>query len=402
MNASSLNRFLPDLPSQPDSVLWIALAVIATGLAGEFLFRGLRLPRVTGYFLVGLLFSSWGLGFDPLALPADLRLVIDLALAVLLFELGSRVDLRWLRANPWILVTSLLESAASFAVAFALLRATGTDPTSATAIAVVLMSTSPAVVMRVVSEFRAAGQVSERLLMMSALNSIYAVLGVKAMLGWLNHEGGGPVLTAIGYPVFVIVGSTLLGVVLALAIRWATRHFDAREDNAVLVLLGMLLLAIALVNMGRLSGLLTPLIAGMVLKTWSERPLLLPRHFGTAGGVLVAVLFLCTGMAVSIPQFLAGGLVAVALVVLRTLAKTVATTALCWPSGLGARQALALGVALAPASGLAFLLTADLLTASPELAAHAGPIVFSTIALLELLGPLAVYWALHRSGETHV
>ena len=55
MNASSLNRFLPDLPSQPDTVLWIALAAIATGMAGELLFRVMRLPRVTGYFLVGLL-----------------------------------------------------------------------------------------------------------------------------------------------------------------------------------------------------------------------------------------------------------------------------------------------------------------------------------------------------------
>lgn len=402
MNASSLNRFLPGLPSQPDTVLWIALAVIATGMVGELLFRVLRLPRVTGYFLVGLLFSSWGLGFDPLALPGDLRLVIDLAIAVLLFELGARVDLRWLRANPWILISSLGEAAASFAAVFAVLRLTGTDPTSATAIAVVLMSTSPAVVMRIVSEFRAGGQVTERLMMLTALNSIYAVLGVKAMLGWLNHEGGGPVLTAIGYPMFVILGSTLLGVALALAIRWTTRHFDAREDNAVLVLLGMLLLALALVNMGRLSGLLTPLIAGMVLKMYSERPLLLPRHFGTAGGVLVATLFLSTGMAVSLGQFLSGGLLALALVAARALAKGTAGAVLSWPSGLGTRQSIALGLALMPASGLAFLLTADLLTASPQLAAHAGPIVFSTIALLELLGPLVVYWALHRSGETHV
>lgn len=401
MNASSLNRFLPDLPSQPDSVLWIALALIATGMAGELLFRVMRLPRVTGYFLVGLLFSSWGLGFDPLALPGDLRLVIDLALAVLLFELGSRVDLRWLRANPWLLATSLLEAAASFAVVFTILRLTGSDLTTSTATAMVLMSTSPAVVMRVVSEFRAAGQVSERLLMLTALNSIYAVLGVKAVLGWLHHEGGGPVLTALGYPVYVILGSTLLGVVLALAIRWAVRRFDPREDNAVLVLLGMLLLAIALVSMGSLSGLLTPLIAGMVLKRYEERPLLLPRHFGTAGGVLVAALFLFTGMAVSLQHFVAGGFVALALVAGRTLAKTAATTLLCWPSGLGWRQALALGLALTPASGVAFLLTADLLVASPELAAHAGPIVFSTIALLELLGPITVFWALQRSGETH-
>lgn len=401
MNASSLNRFLPDLPSQPDMVLWIALAVIATGAAGELLFRGLRLPRITGYFLAGLLFGSWGIRIDPVAMPADLRMVIDLALALLLFELGVRVDLRWLRANPWLLVTSLLESAATFAAVLVLLRLAGIDGTGATTLAILMMSTSPAVVMRVVSEYRAAGQVSERLMMLTALNSIYAVLGAKAMTGWLNHEGGSPVLTALGYPAFVILGSTLLGVALAYAIRWVIRHFDTRDENAVLLLLGMLLLVIALVNMGSFSGLLTPLIAGMVLKATSERPVLLPRHFGTAGGVLVAALFLLSGMAVSLPQLLAGGVLALGVIAARTLARLAATLLLSWPSGLGLRQAAALGLALSPASGVTLLLAADLFTASPGLAAQIGAVAFSAIAILELLGPLAVYWALDRSGETH-
>ncbi len=400
MNAS-LNRFLPDLPSQPDMVLWIALAVIATGAAGELLFRGLRLPRITGYFLAGLLFGSWGIRIDPVAMQADLRMVIDLALAVLLFELGTRVDLRWLRANPWLLVTSLLEATATFVLVFGLLRMAGIDGTGATALAILMVATSPAVVMRVVSEYRASGQVSQRLMLLTALNSIYAVLGVKAMIGWLNHEVGGPVLTAVGYPVIVVLGSTLLGVVLAYAIRWVIRHFDARDENAVLLLLGMLLLVIALVDMASLSSLLTPLIAGMVLKLSSERPALLPAHFGTAGGLLVAALFLLSGMAVSLPQLLAGGVLALGVVAARTLARLGATLLLSWPSGLGLRQSLALGLALSPVSGVTLLLAADLFTASPGLAQQVGAQTFSAIAILELLGPLAVYWALDRSGETH-
>lgn len=402
MNASSLERFLPDLPSQPDQVLWIALAVIATGAAGEFLFRGLRLPRITGYFLAGLLFSSWGFGFDPLALPADLRMVLDLAMALLLFELGARVDLRWLRANPWLLVTSLLESSLTFAAVLAVMRLTGSEWSAAIAIAFLMVSTAPAVVLRVVSEYRASGQVSERLILLTALNSIYAVLGTRAMLAWLSHEGGSPLMTALGSPAIVIVGSTLLGIALAYAIRWMLRHFDARDENLVLLLLGMLLLMIALVTMSGLSGLLTPLIAGMVLKISSERPVLLPKHFGTAGGVLVAALFLLTGMAVSLPQLLVGGAIALGVVAARTLARVVGVMITAWPSGLGLRQSFALGLAMSPAAGLTFLLAVDLFTAAPSLAPGAAPVVLSAIALLELLGPLAVYWALERSGETHV
>ena len=43
------------------------------------------------------------------------RLVVDVALALLLFEIGSRVRLRWLRNNPGLMATSVLESAAELA-----------------------------------------------------------------------------------------------------------------------------------------------------------------------------------------------------------------------------------------------------------------------------------------------
>ena len=94
-------------------------------------------------------------------------------------------------------------------------------------------------------------------------------------------------------------------------------------------------------------------------------------------------------------------MLALGVIAARTLARLAATLLLSWPSGLGLRQAAALGLALSPASGVTLLLAADLFTASPGLAAQIGAVAFSAIAILELLGPLAVYWALDRSGETH-
>jgi Kef-type K+ transport system membrane component KefB len=139
-----------------------------------------------------------------------------------------------------------------------------------------------------------------------------------------------------------------------------------------------------------------------VLKNNWARPIVFPRHLGTAGGVLVAMLFLATGMAASPSQFVAGGTIALALVVVRTVSKIAATAALGVPSGLSMRQGVALGVALMPVSGVAFALTADLQMVSSELAFQAGGIVFSAIAILELVGPVAVRLALARCGETSV
>jgi len=399
--SQSLAAFLPAWPPQPEAILWVAVAVVATGLVGEATFRALRLPRITGYFLVGVVFAAFGFDLEATQLTGGLRAAFDLALAVLLFELGSRVDLRWLRANPWLPATSLVESAAAFLAVFWVLRASGATTGTALAVAVILLSTSPAIVMRVVSEFRADGQVTERLMTLTAMNTFYAVLGANVLLGWLHHSGGGGLMTGVLLPLYVVVGSAALGIALALSIRWVTRRFDLAEDNAVLLLLGTLMLALALVRLGGFSPLLAPLAAGIVLKNAWPRPIVFPRHLGTAGGVLVAMLFLATGMAVSLPQVAAGGLIALAIVAARTLAKLGTIAALGVPSGLSLRQSLALGVALAPTSGVALVLAADLHAVSAELAALTATIVFSTVAILELFGPLAVKWALARSGETN-
>ena len=402
MSKYDIGSLLPAWPPQPEALLWIALAVVATGLVGEFGFRTLRLPRVTGYFVVGVAFSAFGFDLQATQLTGSLRTVFDLALSVLLFELGTRVDLRWMRANPWLLATSLLEALLAFGAVLGLLLYTGTAPGMALSVAVILLSTSPAIVMRVVSEFRAHGQVTERLMLLTALNTVYAVVAAKLLLGWLHHSEGQSALVALALPLYVVVGSTALGFVLALAIRWVTRNFNLGDDNAVLLLLGMLMLALALTKLGGFSPLLAPLAAGIVLKNNWPRPIVFPRHLGTAGGVLVAMLFLATGMAASPSQFVAGGLIALALVVVRMAGKMIGVAALGVPSGLSMRQAIALGVALAPVSGVAFALTADLHSVSSDLAAQTGGIVFSAIAILELAGPLAVRWALSRCGETGV
>src|SRR5687767_432259 len=92
----------------PDTLLGAALLAVIAALAGEAVWRVLRWPRLVGYVLVGtaLALSGHGASGDEVAL----RPVIDVALALLLFEAGARLRLRWLVSNPWLLATSVAES----------------------------------------------------------------------------------------------------------------------------------------------------------------------------------------------------------------------------------------------------------------------------------------------------
>ena len=101
----------------PDALLLLAGVMVVGALAGEIIARRTRLPRLVGYTLAGWCAVALGAGLTmPLGNTA--RLVIDLSLALLLFEIGSRVRLRWLRRNPGLLATSVLESVVAGAAVF--------------------------------------------------------------------------------------------------------------------------------------------------------------------------------------------------------------------------------------------------------------------------------------------
>ena len=189
--------FLPDWPPDLSPLLWIALAVVGAALAGEWVRHHLGLPRITAYPVVGMLAAAIA-GDRLVAAHGDwLRTGLDVALAILLFEMGSRVDLRWLRHNRWLLVTSLLESLAAFGAVFVVSRYLGLAMAPSVLLAAIGMATSPAVVMRVVAECNAQGQVSTRLLVLSALNTIYAVVAIHLATGALASTLTAP-LTAPG------------------------------------------------------------------------------------------------------------------------------------------------------------------------------------------------------------
>ena len=322
-------------------------------------------------------------------------------MALLLFEAGGRVNLRWLHANPWLLATSIVEAALTFAVVAALMIAMGYGAPLATAVAIITVATSPTVVMRVSAEFKAQGQLSERLLLLAALNTIYAVVAHKFLLGWMHHEYGNNLWAALLHPAYVFGGSALLAFFLAWMVALCEPYLDLRDEHASLLVFGLLLLMIALLRTFELPVLLTPLLAGIWLRHRAARPLVWPRHFGSVGGGLVLLLFVITAISLSWRHFVVGGSIALAIVLVRSMAKIGVLVVLGKPSGLSLRQSVALGIALCPMSGVALVLTAEIVARYPDFGATLGVIVFSTIAILEILGPLAVKWSLNRSGEIH-
>jgi len=384
----------------PDTLLGAALLAVIAALAGEAVWRVLRWPRLVGYVLVGtaLALSGHGASGDEVAL----RPVIDVALALLLFEAGARLRLRWLVSNPWLLATSVAESLLTGILVFIVLSSFGLATQVAAALAIVAVCVSPAVLQRVVGELHAAGQVTERLLALAALNTLYAVLAMKLLSAGLLLSDPRTWLDALSPVLFSFFGSILLGAALGEGLALIARRFDLREDNSIVLLLSAVLLALVVAKTLQLSTLLVPLLAGMWLANRSERPWIWPRHFGSAGSVLVLVMFVAVASAWTIDALIAAAGVAVSLVLARALAKALAVVALARPSGLGIGQAACLAVSLTPMSATAWVLALDFVESHQEVGATLMPVLLAALALLELAAPLAVMAALRTAGEIDI
>jgi Kef-type K+ transport system membrane component KefB len=258
-----LLSLLPGWPFRLDNSFWVALLLVVAPLAGEAVYRTLRWPRIVGYTLVGLLASAASFDTSGLRLAGVFHRAMEVALAVLLFELGSRINPRWLFANPWLVATSLAEAGLTFVAVYAVGAFLGLGVGSSVAVATVCMVSSPAVIMRVTAEMNARGQVTERLLLLSALSTVYAVVAIHILLGVLQGMKTGDPWDAAQLPLATFLTSFVLALVLAFAVGLAQRKLDLRDENGALLLLGLLFLTLALVQLTGASPLLVPLLAAV-------------------------------------------------------------------------------------------------------------------------------------------
>ena len=387
-----------------DPVLGMALLMIVALLAAEALARWLKLPRTIGPMLAGVLASPVALDLIQRTELDPWKPLLDLAVGVLVFELGTRLQPRWLMANPWLALQSLLESALTFIAVTWALTALGASPWSAAMAGAVAMASSPVITMCVLHECQPRGQATDRLLLLSAINSVLAVLALK---GWgiaASMGGAAPGQDAfgiLGNAVFVLCGSFLLGVGAGLLIEGVSRVARLGQNVAVLHM-AVVVLAAMLAQPWKLSSLLTLLVAGIFARWRMGHRLSVEPQLGSAGVALSTLLLISLGVLSTLQGSLQLWPWVLAIIGARWLAKTLAIVALARPSSLGWRQSLGLGLALQPMSSIAVLLTADTFgwpasLPTPEAAVLQALLIATT--LMQLSGPLWIQLGLGRVAD---
>lgn len=382
------------------SIAWPLVLLLAWFIA-ERVHEAWRLPRVTSYVAVGLLgglINLPGLTTDVPGLP----FLANVALSLVLFELGYRINLRWFRHNPWVLVLGVVESIVTFGVIYWVSGWFDLAVDLRLIIAALSISASPAGIVRVANEMRSAGQVTERVLHLCAINCMLSVLALKMVVGyWYLSTSGDLVLAAFG-SIHQVGTSVAVGAVLGVAVPWLLRLRSTNERGVTVVFaLAVLMLTTAAYGL-KLSPLLAALTFGIVARERRVHLTNAQRDFGTAGDLLSIFLFVYIASLLDWADVGTGMLMGLLLILVRTASKVGCNLAAARLSGITERKGLLTGLALTPMSAFAILLIEQSRLYGFAPAVEVLSVMAGMMLIQELLGPVVTQRALMAAQETHV
>lgn len=304
--------------------------IFLVGLSAAALCRVLRLPRIIGMLLTGVLLGPYALNLlDPLILEAsaDLR---QMALIIILLKAGLSLDLSDLKkvGRPAILMSCVPASCELLAFVLFAPLFLGINRIEATVMGAVLAAVSPAVVVpRMVQlmdrRWGTAKGIPQMIMAGTSCDDIYVIVLFSTFVG-MAQGGGARWQDFAAIPVSIVLGilvGVAVGLVLALFFEtaYARRHY-VRNSMKVIIVLGVSFLLVAMENWLKgyipMSGLLAVVSMACTLKCKSTAFVSkrLSEKFGKLWLAAEVILFVLVGAAVDIRYTLAAGLSALAMI----------------------------------------------------------------------------------------
>lgn len=373
------------------------VAILLAWLAGEFGYRWIKMPRISAYAIVGFILAPSQTGFLTPTHPASL-LLANVAFGLFLFECGYRINLRWLRNNPWFSATLLTESVLTFAAVYLLVRGFGQPVSTALLFAALSMATSPASIVRAINEQRSAGQVTERLLHLSALNSVLAVFVFKVVVGLTIFQTSGNLWEAT-YSSFVdLLASLMLGALAGLLIAVLLRLNKRTTQDSTLAFTIAVICLVTLAHSLKLSPVLAALTLGLVARHKRIVMSASQRGFGALGDLLSVFLFVFIAASLEWQQVIAGMGLGFSIIAVRQLAKIAGISLFAKVSGITLRKGLLIGIASTPISAFVILILEQTRYVGLNLVDQLAPLAAAAITL-EVFGPICIQRALILAHE---
>ena len=387
-----------------NEILSVGLILMAALLAGH-LAQLVKVPEVTGYLLVGVVIGPAGLDLISHENVATLGFLGEVALGLILFNIGAIFEAsNFRRVGRGVVRVTLWEASLAFVLVCVVLLMAGLAWPLALLLAVVAMETAPATTLMVLNEYDAKGPMTDRLLAMVALNNMYVLVAfgvISAGLSLGDAASNGWMLA--GYRaahglVWTVAGSVALGAVLGVGTDlWASR---AKESGETMILaVGVVLITVGMSRWLALSPLISTLALGATVVNASVHGDRLLRALGGADPPLYAAFFVLGGAELVPSAVLSVGIVGVCYMLARATGKIAGARIGLRGQDVPPVVRRQLGFCLVSSSSLALGLTIQIRAAFPQYAATVTGVVLASIVLFEVVGPVLTRRALIVTGE---
>lgn len=213
--------FFPTLPLSITPIMVFGMMLVIGALGGFLAHRLSWLPSITGFMIVGFIFGPSGIGLFSQEAIAGSQILINIALALILYRLGLSLDIKYLWRHPQLFIISLFESAATFILVAIVLGFIGIPLLLSFFVAAIAISSSPAVLLHVAHEVGAKGEVTESTKTLVALNNLFSIVMFSALLPFVHYSAGAEWVVILLQPLYSFFGSLLVGVVLAYGLHAA-------------------------------------------------------------------------------------------------------------------------------------------------------------------------------------
>jgi len=382
----------------------LALGVLfLLALAAGRLCARVRIPRVTGYLVVGLAGGpslAELVGIEPIISEAQLislEPVHDLSLGLIVLVIGGHFHFATIRKfGTGLFKVSSIEMGLTGIMVGAATFVAGSPALVAGFLAIMAITTAPAATQMVIREYESEGPLTDTVMALIGINNLVAIVAFVVM-SYLVITPDEPV-TEVFYTILTPVGLGIgAGAMLAL--------MDQRMTGPVDRQLLMLATVAVLVGASRhleVSPMLANLTAGSVLVNTSPHEHRMFRDLSKVDYPFYVVFFIMAGAHLHLGHLPHMGFVGVAYIVARMVGKYAG----CWIGSRAAANPVCtrtwLGPAMLAQAGLAIGLASALAKSWGPQGAKVQTAVLASVVVFEGVGPLLTRIALVRAGEVTV
>ncbi len=381
-------------------VITLGIVLVAALFAG-LLADLFRMPKVTGYLLVGVVIGPSVLDLLAHQHVDAFHPLTQLAIGLVLFSLGCHFPMSYLRR---LFKRAMRLSAGELILTFATvtvgLLLFVESWTTAVLLGALALATAPATTILVLKESESEGPVTEYIDSLVMINNVaciivfeIAFLGIQLISGDISDS----IARRVGYVAQDIFGSVLLGVTGGCLISYGCSLVS--PSRWMVLLIGVTTILLGFAEFLGFPYLLCFLGMGLTVANLSENSNEIVAKLDGLTGFLCVVFFVVHGAELDLKAFVNAGVVGAAYVVLRSLGKYCGIFTAAHLAHEPPAVRTWLGSSLLAQAGAAIALSAVAVSRDPALGTPVQTIILGTIVVFEIAGPLLIRFSLLRAGE---